>query len=554
LPNATAIASPLTAETVPALWHGIADAYAGRIALRHNGVSLTYAELDRRSAALARGLLTEGAGKGSRIGLLAPNGADWVVAWLAASRIGAVCVTLSTLFTGPELAYGIGFADLQFLICADRYLRHDYAQRLEETFPGLTARDGRRPLALAAAPFLRGIWFTAETDRAWARGTLRDLEARGLESRDFDAAFLQAVEAQVAPSDPTMMIYTSGSTANPKGIVHKQATIVRKTLFLGRDKGIIPFDITRDDRLIVPAPFFWVGGFLSLTGVLLHGACLICVDDHSPGALLETIRSEAATHVGGAPAKLLAIQDSPSFRPGDFDRLRPLTSPQLAFFERDPALRKRFPDSLGMTETFGPHSGDITGAYLPEHAAGSVCKVLEGMEYKIVDPETGAALPPGEAGELCVRGVFLMDGMYKRERAQIFDADGFYHTGDKCLLREDGYLFFVSRISGMIKTSGANVSPEEVEAAMVASGEIAEAAVVAIPDGKAGEIVVAAAVPRAESAVTEQTLQAWLRTQVSSFKVPKRIFFFAYEELPRTPSNKIRKPPLAQMLAGRLAE
>jgi acyl-CoA synthetase (AMP-forming)/AMP-acid ligase II len=544
---------PLAADTVPVMWRAMVEAYADRVMLRWNGVSHTYREIDQRSAAMARGLLAEGAGKGARIGVLAPNGADWVVAWLAANRIGALAIGLSTLFSAPELAYGVSHADISVLLCADRYLRHDYVGRLEQAFPELAGLDGAEPLALAAAPFLRSVRFTAKTDRAWSRGSFAELEALGAASSVFSAEILAAAEAQVAPSDLGLMMYTSGSTAHPKGVVHTQGAMVRKAVFLGSDRGIIPFDLRPDDRLIVPAPFFWVGGFLTLTGAMLYGARVICVDDHSPDALLEAVRSEEATHLGAAEAKLLAIQDSPAYHPGDFDRLRMENAFQFAFFQRDPQLRSRIPNSLGMTETMGPHSGDITGAMLPPEAAGSVCKVLAGMEYRIVDPDTGEAPPPGQSGELCVRGVFLMDGMYRKERAAVFDADGFYHTGDRCLLRDDGYLFFESRISGMIKTSGANVSPEEVELAILATGEAAEAAVMGLPDERAGQIVIAAVIPRADSTVSEHELQARLRAQLSSFKVPRRIFFFAYDAVPRTPSNKIRKPPLAEQIAEMLA-
>jgi acyl-CoA synthetase (AMP-forming)/AMP-acid ligase II len=541
--------------TVPHLWRAEAEAYADRVMLRWNGVSYTYRDIDQRSAALARGLLAQGAGKGTRIGILAPNGADWVIAWLAANRIGALAVCLSTLFSAPELAYGVSHADVQVLICANRYLRHDYVGRLEEAFPALVGRDAKAPLALSEAPFLRSVWFTSGADRPWSRGSLAQLQGLGLGSKLFDAALLTAIEDQVAPADLALMMYTSGSTAHPKGVVHTHGVLVRKAQYMTSDRGIIPFDLNKDDRLILPAPFFWVGGFLSLTGAMMHGARVICVDDHAPESLLDAVRKEEATHLSASAAKLSAVADSPAFQPGDFARLRPQNSNQFAFFNPDPAVKGREPVSLGMTETMGPHSGDITGSPLPPHAMGpgAVCKALAGVEYRIVDPGTGATLPPGEPGELCVRGVFLMDGMYKKERAQVFDADGFYHTGDQCILRADGYLYFVSRISGMIKTNGANVSPEEVEVALVSTGDVTEAAVMGVPDNKAGEIVVAAVVPKADSKLTEQDLQAALRSKVSSFKVPKRIFFFDYEALPRTPSNKIRKPPLAKLIAEQMA-
>jgi acyl-CoA synthetase (AMP-forming)/AMP-acid ligase II len=175
------------------------------------------------------------------------------------------------------------------------------------------------------------------------------------------------------------------------------------------------------------------------------------------------------------------------------------------------------------------------------------------MEWKIVDPETGEPVAFGEPGELCVRGDWLMAAMYKKERGEVFDADGFYHTGDQCVLRQDGYLIYHSRISGMIKTSGANVSPEEVELAIRGLPEVLEAAVVGLPDPKLGQMVAAAVVRLPGSTIDEAAVRAQALSKLSSFKAPKRVFFVATEDLPRTPSNKVKKPALVEMIAEMIA-
>jgi acyl-CoA synthetase (AMP-forming)/AMP-acid ligase II len=540
-----------TADTLPAFWRAVAEAYGEDGLLRKDGRSYSYREIDARSAALARGLLAEGAGKGARIGILAPNGPDWVIAWLAANRIGAIAVGLSTFFSARELAYAAPHADIQILLTADRYLRHDYLGRLEAAFPGLASADGAQPLALTAAPFLRSVWIIGESRRAWSRGGLDDLEALGAASERFSADLLAATEAAVSPADLALLIYTSGSTAHPKGVLHTQGAMIRKTLFLTRGTGITPVDTHREDRLIVTAPFFWVGGFLSLVGAMIRGATVICVDDHAPANLLAAVRSEKATHLSGADPLLNFIRDAPGAY-DDWKRLRPIGNSQLAYFNKsktgEPLVR-----SLGMTETLGPHSGLISDPRVPLDTAGTVGMVLEGMEYRFVDPETGAEVPAGQPGELCVRGDWLMAGMYKRERGEVFDADGFYHTGDLCTLRPDGFLFFHARIGGMIKTSGANVSPEEVEEVIRALDDVGEVAVVGVPDAKLGEMVVAAVVAAPGSPLDEAAVRARVQSQLSSFKAPKRVFFFDYLDLPRTPSNKIRKPALVEVIGGMLA-
>jgi acyl-CoA synthetase (AMP-forming)/AMP-acid ligase II len=539
------------ALTIPAVWRAIVEAHGERELVRKDGRSHSFADIDRRAGHLARGLLAAGASKGTRIGILMANGPDWMVSWLAVSRIGGLAILLSTFSSARELAYGVRHADVALLLCDHRLLRHDYVARLEEAFPSLGDADGGRPLALPECPYLRHIWINGAAERPWMAGTLAGLEAEGAHARTFDAGMLAAVEAAVFPADLALLMYTSGSTADPKGVVHSHGAAARQWLYMSRGNGILPNRSGPDDRIIVSAPFFWVGGLLAMMGAMTHGGLIICVDDHAPAVLLQTMRDNQVTQITGSDAALRALRDSPAARPGDFDRLRPANTNQMIFFNRDPNVASdRFALSLGMTETFGPHSGLWQGGLLPPEAAGSVGPALAFSEYKIVDPETGAPMPFGEPGELCVRTPHLMQGMYKKERAQVFDADGFYHTGDECVLRADGYLFYRQRLGGMIKTSGANVSPEEVELAIRADDDVIEAAVFGLPDPKLGEMVVAVVAKTAGSDLDEAALQARLRPRLSSFKVPKRVFFLDPADLPRTPSNKIRKPPLARMVAG----
>jgi acyl-CoA synthetase (AMP-forming)/AMP-acid ligase II len=205
-----------------------------------------------------------------------------------------------------------------------------------------------------------------------------------------------------------------------------------------------------------------------------------------------------------------------------------------------------------MSETVGPHSGMPLGDLLPEGREGAFGRVLPGMEFRIVDPDSGAPMPTGAFGELLVRGRWLMDGFYKRERSEVFEPDGFYRTGDNCALDDEGFLYFSGRLGGMIKTSGANVSPEEVEILVRSHPDVLEAAVFGVPDRRVGQIVVAAVAKVQGAALDEAELQAFLRGQLSSFKTPKRIIFVDFEELPRTASQKIRKAELAALFAGRL--
>lgn len=543
------------ADVMPELWRTALDAYGEDPLVLKDGVSFSFREIDTRSAVLARGLLSEGATKGSRIGILAPNGPEWVIAWLAINRMGGLAVCLSTFASAAELAYSVPHADVQILIIADRYLRHDYLARLEEALQGLGNADGKSPLALATAPYLRSVWTIGARQPTWARGSFEQLEAVGAASRAFDATFLAAVEAQVAPADAAMLIYTSGTTAFPKAVVHTQGTVARRTLSMAaRGK-------TRDraepaDRLVLPSPFFWVSGMLTLCRSVLHGSCVICLDDHSPRALFEAIRDHRATSVSGVADVLTpALAAGGAEGPAVMAQLRPMGSHQMSFFNRaanKPLDRLVLP--MGMTETFGVFSGGLeANEPLPNDLPASVGRIVDGMEWKIVDPETGDTLPFHQAGELCVRGVWLMEGMYKKERRDVFDADGYYHTGDGCTLRPDGYLVYGSRISGMIKTSGANVSPQEVELAIRALPGVVDVCVVGVPDPNLGQMVVAAVVRAPGSRLNDADIRTQALSQLSSFKAPKRVFFFEYEDLPRTPSHKVRAPALTEMIVQMMA-
>jgi acyl-CoA synthetase (AMP-forming)/AMP-acid ligase II len=543
----------LRTDVVPEWWYAASESYPDETLILKDKVSYSFREIDTRSAALARGLLAEGATKGSKIGLLAPNGPEWVIAWLAINRIGGLAVFLSTFASAAELGYAVPYADVQILIVSETYLRHDYLARLEEGLPGLAEADGKAPLTLAIAPFLRSAWIIGARRPRWARGSLEDLEARGAASQEYNAALLAAAEAQVSTADAAMLIFTSGTTAFPKAVVHTQGTVVRRSLS-GRRAMASPTEIEHGARILLPSPFFWISGMLTLCGAIQRGSCVICLDDHSPRGVFEAIRDYGAKYVSGVASVLTpACAAGGEEGPAVMSQLRPMSSHQMAFFDR---LADRPPArlalALGMTETFGPFSGG-SNEELPPDLPASVGRVLEGWEWKIVDPQTGRTLPDNEFGELCVRGVFLMDGMYKKERHEVFDADGYYHTGDGCTLRPDGYLVYGNRLSGMIKTSGANVSPEEVEVAIRALPDVVDVCVVGVPDPKLGQMVVAAVVRSPGSTLDEGDVRAQAQARLSSFKAPKRVLFFEYSDLPRTPSHKIRAPALRQMIADMMA-
>jgi acyl-CoA synthetase (AMP-forming)/AMP-acid ligase II len=229
--------------------------------------------------------------------------------------------------------------------------------------------------------------------------------------------------------------------------------------------------------------------------------------------------------------------------------MRPMFSQQLYMFGL--ASREQSAFALGMTETLGPHSY-ATLEPVPDHRLGSNGTAVGSFERRIVDPGTGRDCAPGEVGALWLRGGSLMLGFHRRERSEVFDADGWYRTDDLCRIMDDGHLFFVGRANDMVKAGGANVSPDEVEKAMRDHPALREVSVLGLPRGEADELLVAAVVLREGHELDEETLRGWLKARLSSYKVPKRIAFLENGEIPLTAGAKVYKHGLRELLAKRL--
>ena len=531
--------------TLPALLRGCAERFGERDMLALGERRLSFAEAERESARLARGLLASGVGKGTRVGLLMPNGPEWALAWLAACRIGALLVPLSTFLRARELAWNLRHADVHTLLVADHYLNHDYPARLEEAFPELERADGA-PLHLRAAPYLRRVRVWGECDRPWATREPEALHALADAAPPLDEAFLREVEAEVTPADPMVVLYTSGSTAEPKGAVHTHGSALRHSALLNRFR-----HGTSADKQYSPMPWFWVGGFnLFLLGTLHSGACLFCEESFDVDRILDLIERERITIIGAWPHHAKAISEHPRFAQGDFDFIRYGGYATLGAPHRPPEP-DLLPNALGMTETFANHSTEEAGIQLPERKRGSFGRALPGIERRIADPRTHEEVAPGESGELLIRSYSLMQGLYKLEREQVFTPDGFYPTGDHCRIDADDYLFFQGRLSETIKTGGANVAPREVELVLETFEEIKEAYVVGLPDAEMGQLVAAAVVLWEGHQANPQTLRERARQQLSAFKVPRHIEILSAAEIPRTASDKILRPRLQRLLESR---
>ena len=535
-------------ETLPALLRDAAVRFENREYLVLGERRVTFADAERKSAEWARGLLALGLGKGTRVGILMPNNPDWVLAFLAAGRIGALTVTLSTLFQPPEISWGIRHNDIDTLLVAARYLNNDYLDKLEQALPGLALQTAPE-LYLPEHPYLRRIIIWGECDRPWAlRGPQALSEAAAAKPR-VDDALLAAIEAGVSPADSLLTICTSGTSAAPKSVIHTHGSALRAVHLFTRYQDLLP-----EDRTYSGQAFFWIGGQNSgVLPPLFVGSCLCLAQTPRPADVVEVIRREQVTRLSLWPAQAVGIAEYVSREGLDLPSIRSgYGEPRDEHGQVIPPDRR--PGGwLGMTESFGMHSLDRRPFAMRAGKGGTWGRSLPGVERVVVDPETRRRLSAGEVGELYIRGHTLMQGYYKVERAAIFTRGGWFPTGDLVSIDEDDYLRFHGRNSELIKTAGANVSPSEVERALATQPGVREAIVFGLPDPVKGEIVFAVAVPFADCTLDPGKLREKLRQGLSAYKVPQKIVVMAFDEVPRTGSDKVFKRALTEQLAPLLA-
>jgi acyl-CoA synthetase (AMP-forming)/AMP-acid ligase II len=481
---------------------------------------LSYVAAERRSALLARGLVALGADKGTHVGLLYPNGGDFVIGMFAAARIGAVVVPFTTFATTRELGEQLAAADVSILLAAPSYRSHDYVQRCGEAL-GVDGFDLSQRLFTTAAPQLRYVAFDQD-------------DVTRLSDR-VEEELLRAMEDDVDGTDPIAIIYTSGSTAAPKGAVHTHASMLSHQRNLNAIRGLHD-----DDRLFCNSPFFWVGGFaFGLLATLVAGATLVCSNAVDAADTLDLLEAQRPTVTNGFAAAIAHLARHDSFGRRNLSSMRrgnlyPIMAPDSR--PRDVELRHSM---LGMTEAGSVLllSGDEGDQ--PESRRGSYGKPAPGFDVAIVDPETSVAVDEGAVGQLLIRGPHLMQRYHRRSREESFDADGWFHTGDLVCADVDGFIYFIGRRGSMIKTAGANVSPAEVERSIATVTGGAVAHVVGLPDPERGQVVAAAVVVADVESFDADQLRKALFAELSAYKVPRRIVALTAAEVPLLSSGKV---------------
>jgi acyl-CoA synthetase (AMP-forming)/AMP-acid ligase II len=505
-------------ETLAALIHQRALQRGEHDLLVCDDDRLTYVAADDRSAEVARGLLALGAGKGTHVGILQPNGSAFVVSMLAAARIGAIVVPFPTFATARELKEQLVASDVAILLSATGYRSHDYVARLTELAGGDVSLGA--PLLAPSVPQLRHVVF--------------DLDELCRAGESISAELLRAAEADVVGADTLAIVYTSGSTSAPKGAVHTHAAVLAHQGNLNGVRGL-----TEQDRLFCNSPFFWIGGLcFALLATLMAGATLVCSNAVDPGDTLGLLEAERPTMTNGFAAGVAALARHPSFARRDLSSMRrgnlyPIMPAEVR--PRDPELRHNM---LGMTEAGGTFLLSADDADQPEARRGSFGRPATGFETKLVDPDS-ASVAEGDSGELCIRGPYVMQHYYGRSREECFDAEGWFHTGDLVRLDRDGFLYYLGRRSAMIKTAGANVSPVEVVQAIarVTGGIVAH--VVGLPDLERGQVVGAVLALTADQLFDETALRQALRRELSTYKIPRRFVAVPAARIPLLSSGKV---------------
>lgn len=494
---------------------------------------LTGAELRAASRAAAKKLLALGVGKGTRVGFLCSNRLDWLPIAFGALRIGAILVPFSTLWKRDEIAYGLRHGDVELLITLPGFLKHDYLAYLTEIIPEL---PGSTPgqLFCTAAPMLRRV-------------VLLDGQAAGTQSwgdiqSSVDDAFLDELESTVVPADWATIFFTSGSTAQAKAVLHAHGALTISARRIAASLGI-----TASDSWWGHMPLFWSGGFiLGALSTLAGGGRVVLHETVDPQSALDLLETEGCTIMAG------------------WHQAGPLLD-QPDFAQRKLKLHKGSNHPLA-TRLLGPQHHAVGMYGMSETATCVACarwdddepirvgtfgRPLEGMTVRIVDPESRQPLPPGETGEILVKGPTLMEGYYKVPREQTFDAEGFFKTGDLGFLDDAGCLHFATRLKDVIKTAGVNVAAVEVEEALQRHPAVKSAHVVGVPHDVRGENVAAFVVLQPDSSVDPDVLREFCRTSLASYKVPRHVFIITEAELPRTGSGKIEKPTLRQLATRR---
>ncbi|HEX3952058.1 MAG TPA: AMP-binding protein [Stellaceae bacterium] len=505
---------------------------------------LDYAALKARIDGFARALLAVGVSHGDRVALLVTNRTEWIVAAFAAAKIGAVVAAISTFSTPRELEWALQHCGAGTLITLGSFRGRNFLDALRDVCPEL---DGAKPGALRSArlPSLSTVVTIGDAAPAGVFSLPEFLEC----GTSVDAATLAAAQGAVRADDVCYILYTSGSTAAPKGVTLAHGPLIANGFDIGER-----MHLGADDRVWLAVPLFWsFGSANAVPAIMTHGGCIVLQESFEAGEAVALIERECCSVYYGMAnmaRAMLEHPDHPGRRLGAMRTGLTIGPPEDIAMTIAALGAAQLCNVYGSTETYGncavADANDPLSRRL--HSQGLP---LPGMTIRTVDPVTKQPLKQGEIGELAVGG-YVTPGYYGAPEldAASFDADGFFLTGDLGSIEPDGRVRFRGRLKEMIKTGGVNVAPLEVEQILLQHPDIVQAYVVGVPDPSKGEIVAAAIELRVAAVADTAAIVGFCRERLASYKVPARLVFRSAAQLPRTPTGKIHKPSLAEELAA----
>jgi fatty-acyl-CoA synthase len=513
--------TPLLGETIGQNLRRIASQSGGNEAVVDvpTGRRWTYQRLDADTDALATGLLAAGIAVGDRVGIWAPNCAEWVLLQFATAKIGAILVNINPAYRSHELEFVLRQSGIRLLVSAESFKTSDYRGMIGEVRDGLGGLE--RVIFLG----------TPEWDELFVAGP------------SGNGGALTRREAGLAFDDPINIQYTSGTTGFPKGATLSHHNILNNGFFIGE-----MCRYTGQDRVCIPVPFYHCFGMvLGNLAVVTHGACIVIpAPGFDPAATLRAVQDERCTSLYGVPTMFIAELALTDFRSYDLSSLR---TGIMAGSPCPVEVMKRVVGEMhmsevtiayGMTET-SPVSCQTRPDDDTERRVSTVGRVHPHVEVKIIDPDTGRVVPRGEPGEMCTRGYSVMLGYWDEpgKTAEAIDAARWMHTGDLAVMDAAGYLNIVGRIKDMVIRGGENVYPREVEEFLYAHPAIEDVQVIGVPDAKYGEELCAWVKVRAGSELTEEEVRAFCVGKIAHYKVPRYVRFT--QEFPMTVTGKVQK-------------
>lgn len=518
-------------STIPAMISHAAQRYRGRVAIEDGAVHLTYEQLDELRLQVARSLMTLGIQPGERVAIWAPNCFEWVAAALGIHSVGAVLVPINTRMKGMEAGDILERSGTRLLFCIGEFLGSDYPAMLE----------GHAPASLERIVVLRG-GAQASQQLPW--------EAFLALAAETPAAAAQERAAQVTPDSLSDLMFTSGTTGRPKGVMTAHGQNLRAFAYWAEN-----VSLREGDRYLIISPFFHSFGYKAgWLAALIRGATILPQQVFDATAVLERISQDQVSVLPGPPTLYLSMLAHPQLQQFDLSSLRVAVTGAAAIA---PSLVERMWSELGfevVVTAYGlTESCGLATMCLPSDDAATIAttcgRAIPGVELRIVD-NADQPLPPGQPGEVLIRGYNVMQGYFEDPASteETITAEGWLRTGDIGVLDAAGYLRITDRLKDMYIVGGFNCYPAEIEEVLLTHPAIAQVAVVGVADERLGEVGRAFVVLRSGAELTAEQLISWARERMANYKVPRQVEFLP--ELPTNASGKVVRYQLRQLASA----